>query len=77
MNNIIVDLHSHTKYSHCGRDEPEELVKKMIEKGVRYLGITDHNYGIRGRMRQYYEEISALKMKYASKAEESCRIVGN
>lgn len=40
------DLHSHTYYSFCGRDDPEELVKTAIDGGIEMLGITDHSYGI-------------------------------
>ena len=41
---MTVDLHSHTRYSDCGRDDPEDLVKTAIEAGVEVFGITDHNY---------------------------------
>ena len=37
-----VDLHTHTRVSD-GVLEPEELVALAVEKGVRYLGITDHD----------------------------------
>lgn len=64
---MVFDLHSHTEFSRCGRDNPEALVLKMIDEGVEVLGITDHNYGIGERKREYYGLISELKEKYADK----------
>lgn len=43
---MIQDLHSHTYYSFCGSDKPEEVVEAAIAGGIELLGITDHNYGI-------------------------------
>lgn len=43
---MIQDLHSHTYYSFCGGDKPEEIVEAAIEGGIELFGITDHNYGI-------------------------------
>ncbi len=43
---MIQDLHSHTYYSFCGQDKPEEIVEAAIEGGIELFGITDHNYGI-------------------------------
>ena len=43
---MIQDLHSHTYYSFCGKDNPELVVQTAINGGVQLLGITDHNYGI-------------------------------
>jgi histidinol phosphatase-like PHP family hydrolase len=43
---MIQDLHSHTYYSFCGKDKPEEIVEAAIAGGVELFGITDHNYGI-------------------------------
>lgn len=43
---MIQDLHSHTYYSFCGHDRPEEVVEAAIAGGIELLGITDHNYGI-------------------------------
>lgn len=37
---MIQDLHSHTYFSACG---------------VEVLGITDHNYGIGDRKREYFD----------------------
>lgn len=43
---MIQDLHSHTYYSFCGRDNPETVVEAAIAGGVELFGICDHNYGI-------------------------------
>lgn len=64
---MIVDLHSHTRYSNCGADEPEELVCKMIESGVDVFGITDHHHGICQRKKEYFNLLTELKEKYKDK----------
>ena len=43
---MIQDLHSHTYYSFCGADTPEQVVEAAIAGGIEKLGITDHNYSI-------------------------------
>lgn len=43
---MIQDLHSHTYYSFCGKDNPQEIVEAAIAGGVDLFGICDHNYGI-------------------------------
>lgn len=43
---MIQDLHSHTYYSFCGADNPEDVVAGAIDGGIELLGICDHNYGI-------------------------------
>ncbi len=43
---MIQDLHSHTYYSFCGADTPEQVVRAAIDGSVELLGITDHNYGV-------------------------------
>ncbi len=43
---MIQDLHSHSYYSLCGRDNPETLIKAAIDGGIELFGITDHNNGI-------------------------------
>ena len=43
---MIQDLHSHTYYSFCGNDSPEEVIEAAIEANIEMLGINDHNYGI-------------------------------
>jgi len=43
---MIQDLHSHTYYSFCGGDRPEDMVETVIKGGIELLGICDHSYGI-------------------------------
>ncbi|MEE0884664.1 MAG: PHP domain-containing protein [Faecalimonas sp.] len=43
---MIQDLHSHTYYSFCGGDKPEQIVEAAIAGGIELFGITDHHYGI-------------------------------
>ena len=43
---MIQDLHSHTYYSFCGGDRPEDVVETAIKAGIELLGISDHSYGI-------------------------------
>ena len=71
---MIVDLHSHTDFSFCGKDKPETLVLEMIQRGVNVLGVTDHNYGIGDRKEEYCKVINDLKEKYADKIQIFCGI---
>lgn len=75
---MIIDLHSHTRYSFCGKDAPEVLVQEMLRQGVQTLGITDHNYGIFERGgdngADYRAEIRALQKKYADQIKIFCGI---
>ena len=64
---MIQDLHSHTRYSNCGRDEPEQVIEKAIEGGIELLGITDHNYGIGSRKKQYLDELAEMQSAYKGK----------
>ena len=43
---MLQDLHSHTYYSFCGADQPEEVVEAAIAGGLKLIGITDHNHGV-------------------------------
>ncbi len=43
---MIQDLHSHTYYSFCGRDNPETVLQAAIDGGIQLFGFTDHHYGI-------------------------------
>lgn len=60
------DLHSHTKVSFCGKDDPAALISKMIEEGISVFGICDHNYAIPDK-RAYYESIKALAERFRDK----------
>lgn len=71
---MIQDLHSHTYYSACGRDDPHFTVQAAIDGGIEMFGITDHNYGIADRKPQYYKEMCALKDEYAGQIKLFCGI---
>ncbi|MBE6548281.1 MAG: PHP domain-containing protein [Ruminococcaceae bacterium] len=43
---MIQDLHSHTYYSFCGSDRPEDVAEGAIAGGIELLGICDHSHGI-------------------------------
>ena len=43
---MVQDLHAHTYYSFCGKDEPCEVVETAIAGGIELFGICDHSYGI-------------------------------
>ena len=43
---MIHDLHSHTYYSFCGRDNPKDVIEAAIDGGIKMLGICDHSYGV-------------------------------
>ena len=51
---MIQDLHSHTYYSFCGGDKPEDIVEAAMAGGIELLGITDHNYGIGNARRNVF-----------------------
>lgn len=69
-----IDLHAHTHYSNCGRDLPEDLIKEMINNRIDVLGITDHNYGIGVREKEYRTAIKSLAKKYRDKITILCGI---
>ncbi len=52
---MIQDLHSHTYYSFCGKDRPEEIVEAAISGGIELFGICDHNYGIGYGIKSVYD----------------------
>jgi len=66
---MIHDLHSHTSYSFCGKDELHALCEGVINGGVDVLGISDHNYGITrsgdmGDLRKYFEHLTEIRDEY-------------
>ena len=48
------DLHSHTYYSFCGKDKPEEIVEAAFEGGIELFGITDHAHGVGHGRKEVY-----------------------
>ena len=62
---MIQDIHAHTYYSFCGKDQPEEVVEAAIAGGIELFGICDHNYGIaHGRKSVYRSESPAAYDDY-------------
>ena len=62
---MIQDLHSHTYYSFCGADRPEDVVEGAIAGGIELLGISDHSHGIgNARMDVMFFENNALGNDY-------------
>ena len=52
---MIQDLHSHTYYSFCGKDNPEETVQAAIAGGIELFGISDHAHGVGHGRREVYK----------------------
>ena len=42
MNKLLMDLHTHTTYSHDGLNTPAEMVACAQKLGIAFYGITDH-----------------------------------
>lgn len=62
---MIQDLHSHTYYSFCGRDCPEDIVEAAIAGGIELFGICDHAHGVGfARKDTYKAPASAIKHTY-------------
>ncbi len=68
------DLHTHTYYSGCGKDDPHDLIETAIEHGVSLLGICDHSYGIGARKARYLQEMRALADEYRDRITLLCGI---
>lgn len=62
-NRHVFDIHSHTHYSFCGRDDPQDLVDTAVENGICLFGICDHNYGIGQRKQEYLQVVRQLAAK--------------
>ena len=71
----IMDLHSHTYWSDCGKDAPTTVIDTYLAGGIELVGITDHNYGgnslkkTREIREVYAREIKGLKDHYKGKIE--------
>ena len=74
---MLQDLHSHTYYSHCGKDDPATIIEAAIAGGISQVGFSDHNYGVAVKRpndfrnekpgdpyRDYFDYISLLKNEY-------------
>ena len=70
----VFDIHSHTYYSWCGKDDPRELIDVAIKNGISLFGICDHNIGIGKRKAEYIEKIRALAAEYKDRIKIVCGI---
>ncbi len=70
----VFDLHAHTCYSHCGRDNPEDVIETVIRNGIKTFGISDHNYGIGVRKAEYHAKMRKLAKQYENKIKLLCGI---
>ncbi len=50
---MLQDLHSHTYYSYCGKDRPEDIVEAAIAGGISLFGICDHANGVITRLPEF------------------------
>ena len=42
MQKFLTDMHSHTTYSHDGRNTPEEMLSAALKKGIAFYGVSEH-----------------------------------
>lgn len=72
---IPADSHSHSKYSHDGRERAENLIKRAIELDLNYYAITEHldrdykqcrseRFIPQLRLKAYYRTVGKLREKY-------------
>lgn len=57
---MIQDLHSHTYYSLCGMDKPEDIIEAAIAGGIELFGISDHAHGVGHGRREVYRQGAAF-----------------
>lgn len=77
---MLQNLHIHTTYAD-GKDSPEEIVLKAIEKGFDSIGFSEHTYMPFSdnpyqmtveKTQDYKAEVSALKEKYKNTIDIFC-----
>lgn len=73
-NKRIFDIHCHTNYSSCGRDNPRDVIETAIRNGLSVIGISDHNYGIGTRKAEYLKEMRLLAKEYSDRITVLCGI---
>ena len=42
MNKFLIDLHTHTTFSHDGQNTPSEMLARAQRQGIAFYGATDH-----------------------------------
>lgn len=74
MSEFFTNYHTHTTYCD-GNSTPDEIVREAVSLGMKEIGFSGHSYtaidesycmSLEGT-KKYYEELSALKNKYAGK----------
>jgi len=73
----MIDLHNHTPLCNHAKGNPEEFIKKAIEKGIKIYGFADHapmefDYEYRmgfDEMEKYEKTIKSLKERYKDKID--------
>lgn len=70
----VFDIHSHTDYSNCGRDNPRDVINTAIKNGISLFGICDHNYGIGDRKAEYIKVMRGLQEEYKDRIKFVCGI---
>jgi DNA polymerase (family X) len=64
LSDLRGDLHSHTTWSSDGHNSVEEMALAAMDRGYRYLAITDHSHYLRdGRFEAQQKEIEALNAR--------------
>jgi len=71
---MIQDIHAHTYFSNCGRDEPEVVLQAAYEGGIQEFGFCDHNYGIGDRIVSYEKMMKDLAQKWSDRLILRCGI---
>lgn len=64
---MIQDIHAHTYFSNCGRDDPEVVLEAVAKAGIEEFGFCDHNYGIGERLEEYKTLMADLKEKWSDR----------
>lgn len=77
INRILADQHMHTCFSFDSKASPEDMIKSAIEKGLRFISITDHydmkclDYEEDGIFdaEEYFKTLLPLKEKYQDRLQ--------
>ena len=79
MDNFLTDLHMHSSFSGDAKDALEDMVLSAIEKGCKYIAITEHcnndytAHGLKGvaetNLDRYHREFPRVKDKYSKQIE--------